>query len=334
MNEILLYGPIWSESSSIFINAVNELEGDNLTVRINSGGGEPTYGWGMVAKFSEFSGTKNVKVDGSAYSMAAFFCCYSDNVECLDVSQFLIHRAAMSQWYEQEYMSDSERDNLVNINVSLEKAFRNKIDVAKFEQIKGVKVKDIFSMENRIDVFLTATEAKQIGLISKITTITPKKKTEINASMNLIAASYGFDVMSMNKPAIDSAEEKKESITSNSKTQIKMTIEQLKADHPELFVQVTASAIKEEKDRVGAWMKFIGADADAVVKGIESGENLGQTAMADFTVKMITNAGTVEKIGAEGAAVVIETKKPEGVEKTAAELFQDKVNASLNPEIK
>ncbi|MCK4522212.1 MAG: ATP-dependent Clp protease proteolytic subunit, partial [Nanoarchaeota archaeon] len=147
MEEVLLYGQIYSESSIDFITAINAVEGDNLIVRLNTPGGDVNHGWGMVAKFMEFPGSKVVKVDGSAFSMGFNFCLYADSVEALDVSQFMVHRAAYSQWYEENYMTEQQKENLISVNANLEKALRNKIDVAKFEEIKGVKIKDIFSME-------------------------------------------------------------------------------------------------------------------------------------------------------------------------------------------
>lgn len=304
MNEILLYGPIWQQSSAEFINAINEIEGDGgLKIRINSEGGDVMYGWGCIAKYKEFTGEKLVVVDGQAMSMAFYFLCYSDNSEALDVSRFLIHRAAYSKWYEDEYMTEAEKLSLTQINADLEKAFRNKVDVEKFEQITGFKVKDIFSMDSRIDVEINAKQAKQIGLISKINTITPQKKAEINAQMQRVAASYGFTVNENT-----TAETAQNSI--NSKINNKMTIEQLRAEHPELVAQIVASAIRDEKDRVGAWMKFMSVDAEAVTAGINSGEQVSQTVMADMMVKMGTQK-TLQGVQASTEAIKVETEKIE-----------------------
>lgn len=321
MNEVLLYGLIWSQSSIDFINSINQVEDGELTVRVNSGGGEVTAGYGMIAKFREFEGKKKVKIDGAAYSMAAIFALYADDVEALDVSKIMFHRAAMPQWYEDSYITESEKEHLKNVNADFERAFRNKIDVEKFESIKGVKVKELFSMDGRIDVFLTAKEAKQIGLISKITNITPEKKSKINAEMTRIAANYGMDVIQMN------VTEEKPEVTNEkviTKTNNKMTIEQLKAENPELFAQILAMGSAEERDRVGAWMKFIGADADAVAAGIASGKNIGQTEMADFTIKMMT-AKTLVEVKAEGENTKVETKETKETELTAVDSFRAQV---------
>jgi ATP-dependent protease ClpP protease subunit len=307
MNEILIYGGIYEWTASEFIKAFAEIEGDTVIVRMNTDGGDPLMGHGMVARLQEFEGNKTVKVDGKAYSTGFFMCLYADNVECLDVSQFMVHRASYGEWFEKsEYFTQPLRENLASINADLEKAFRNKLNVAEFEKIKGVKVKDIFSMDSRIDVFLTAKEAKQVGLVSKINTITPKKAQELKASFSKLAARYDVDFSSVVETPAGTVEKP---TTDNKQVNNKnkyMTIEQFKAENPELFAQIEAKAVATEKDRVNAWLKFVDVDAKAVTDGIKTGENLSQEAMADFSVKMFAK-NTTDKVTAEGKETVVET---------------------------
>lgn len=327
MNEILIYGGIYEWTASEFIKAFAEIEGDEVVVRMNTDGGDPLTGHGMVARLQEFEGLKKIKVDGKAYSTGFFMCLYADNVECLDVSQFLVHRASYGEWYENsEYFTQPLRENLASINADLEKAFRNKLNVAEFEKIKGVKVKDIFSMNSRIDVFLTAKEAKQIGLVSKINTITPKKAQELKASFSKLAARYDVDFSNVTETHTASGDDNKKV---NNKNKY-MTIEQFKAENPELFAQIQKNAVASEKDRVNAWLKFVDVDAKAVTEGIKAGENLSQEAMADFSVKMFAK-NTAEKVTAEGKETAVETAvvtdqeesdKPNPVADFKAEVFK------------
>lgn len=335
MHEVLLYGSIFTGTSVDFINAINEAnEGDDLVVRVNSPGGDVQQGWGMIAKFSEFQGKKTVKIDGAAYSMGLFFAAYADEVEALDVSQFMVHRAAFPDWYEENYMSDSDRENLTNINKSLRSAFENKINVDAFEELKGVTMKQLFSLDERVDVFLTAKEAKKIGLINKIVNITPKKKKDINASMMQVAAHHGFkDIKGFNnvesfkdaKPTQEAAD----NLIVKQKTK-KMTKEELKANHPGLFAEVVGIGVSEERDRVGAWLKFNDIDASAVTTGIESGENISQTAMADFQRKSFSK-NELNSMSAEGANTENpKTETPEaGAELTDAQKFEAKMAEKL-----
>jgi len=324
--EILLYGQIHSRSSIDFINEVDAVENDDVVVRVNTNGGDVLYGWGMVAKFQEFTGNKTVKIDGSAFSMGLFFAAYADNVEALDVSKFLLHRAAYPQWYEADYMSESEKDNLVQINSSLEKAFRAKIDVEKFEEIKGVKLKDVFSMDDRIDVMFSAAEAKKIGLVKKINKITPAKKSAIKSDFGRIAAKYNeIDV-------VETPVESKQESNKNSHKKSKMNRQELNAEHPALAAELIAEGVENakatEKDRAGAWLKFVEVDPKAVADGINSGEDLSQTATADFAMKM-ASAKAKTDLEAE-AAKDVTTDKVDETQKTEVELTEEKLMATLN----
>ena len=303
--EILIYSNIQDNSAVDFINSVNEIEdGGELNVRINTNGGNPEYGFGMVAKFAEFKGKKSVKIDGKAYSMGLFFSCYADEVECLDVSNMLLHRAAYSEWFEKsEYFTEALKGNLIEINKSLETAFKNKIDVAKLEEIKGVKLKDVFSMDNRLDVFLTAKEAKQIGLVSKINKITPSKKAEINAHMMEIAAKYNgidADLELTDNNEIDATNV---SVIENKPKKINMTIEKLKADHPELFAQVLAMGVEQEHDRINAFLSFSDVDMNAVKDGIKSGKEISVSQITELTIKKVSK-DTLAAIEASNAGEV------------------------------
>ncbi len=289
--EILLYGQVYAKSSIDFINGISAVsEDDDLVVRINTNGGDVLFGWGMVAKFNEFKGVKKIKVDGSAYSMGAYFLAYADaeNIEALDVSDFLIHRAGFPNWYEDNYMSESEKENLKTINSSLHDALKNRIDVNKFKEISGKTLKEVFSMDGRIDVFLTAQQAKQIGLIGKITKITPTKKAEISAINQRIAANYtgGKNQNTNFNPS-------------------KMTKEEFKKEHPEAYVAIVNEGITAERDRCGAYLAYITADKDAVIAGIKSGEPMSATAQAELNIKIVQamNAA-VPKVDADGNPIV------------------------------
>ena len=318
--EVLIYGEIYSESAINFIKEVDAVDDGTLKVRVNTPGGNPEYGWGMIAKFQEFDGEKSVVNDGKAHSMGMFFNCYTENASALDVTQFLIHRAAYPEWIEESSrFTDELKGNLIDINKSLEKAFRNKIDVDAFEELKGVKVKDIFSMESRIDVFITAQEAKKIGLINKIIKITPEKKAQIESKMFEVAAKY------IAKPTSDA--NNKEVVLTKTKNE-KMTFEELKAKHPELFAQAVATGVANEKDRAKAWLVFNDVDSKAVKVGIDSGENLTQSAMAEFSLKAMS-AKQINEITEEGTKTVPTTQVKETVELTEIQTIEASLDVEL-----
>jgi ATP-dependent protease ClpP protease subunit len=319
---------------------IESAQGDSdLTVRVNTNGGSPEYGWGLVAKFQEFDGTKRVKIDGKAYSMGALFALYADDVEALDVSEFMFHRAAYPKWFETsaEYFTPELRSNLERMNKNLEAAFRARVDVKAFEEMKGIKVKSLFSLDDRIDVFLTAQEAKKIRLVTKINKITPSKRAELSTYMEA-AASFSKDIPEIPEAVKPEPEPKtvQPIIVDNQKSN-RMTVEDFKAKHPEAYAAVYNAGVTAERDRCGAWMTFVEVDAKAVKDGVTSGNSLSQTAMAELSMKAL-NQKTLGKVQEEtdknekGANTDKPEPKPEAPEMSAAEKLKAEVAAKLNPE--
>ena len=298
--EILVYGSIHSHSTIDMLNAMDEVGPDEeMILRINTDGGQPQDGFGLSAKLFEHSGPKSAHVDGRAYSTGLFLLCFSENNTALNVSSFMVHRASMGAWFEgSEHFTPEVKGNLVSINKDLEKHFRNKIDHKKFEQLKGVKIKDIFDVDQPVkDVFFTAIEAKKIGLINKIINITPASQKRINASMVTIAAQYtgGSVHEEITEPVVPVSDD-----NTNSKNKKTMDKVQLLADHPALYAEILALGAEKEGERVGAWMVNFHIDAKAVQAGIDSGADFTQKDMAEFGQKQIT-AVAKGQLGAESA---------------------------------
>jgi ATP-dependent protease ClpP protease subunit len=327
MKEILLYGPIWSSVAKDFIRDVDSASGD-ITIRVNSPGGEVTYGWGIVSKFSEYKkGKKRIIVDGSADSMALAFLLYADKgeVEAVDVATFVLHRAAYySVEFEKNYLSDADREHLKSVNDSLRKAIENKIDVEKFEKLKGVTLDEVFSMENRIDINISAKEAKQIGLIDKIITITPQKKQEITSLYNRIVAMTG----GITESPISNNQ------NANNKKVNTMNIEQLQAEHPAVYNAIfnkgVTQGVTTERDRVGAWAAFNEIDPAKVKAGIESGNPCSQKEMAEFMVTSFkkTSLTELEKEGGAEAGTGKVEVTAENEKAKEVDVFAEKLKAA------
>lgn len=315
--EVLLYSSIYSYAAVDFITAVEEYKADDITLRINCNGGNPEPAFGMIAKWKEHKGAKNIKVDGVAYSMAFFFLCYATDAECLDVSDFLVHRASFGEYYENNrtLLTDAAWESLDTTNASLRAAMEGKIDVKKFEQVSGVTMDQLFSMDARIDVKLNAKQALEIGLVNRIESITPEKKAEVEARTLQMAAHYA----GLPKEATQVAP----ATPPTPKTNSNMNLAQFKADHPAIYAEV----LKEERDRTGAHMAFIDVDKEAVVKAIESGADFTQKVSAEYTMKAIAK-GTIAKMEAEdpGAVVTDPAEKPKTEAATKLAAFEAEVD--------
>ncbi len=311
MSDVLIYGGIESWTAEAFIKDVDAVDGDELTVRIDTNGGDPQATFGMVAKLNEFAGKTTVKVDGRAYSSGFFFVAMANNVEALDVSEFMVHRAAYPEWLEKsDLFTDSLKENLERINKSLRKSFESKVDVKRFEELKGVKIKEIFSMENRIDVFLTAQEAKKIGLINKINKLTAEMSASIDKKKFELAAFY--------EPK---AEDK------NDQKSKKMTKEKLLAEHPDLCASMIADGVKAEKEKVEAKAEAVKiAKAELLAEAKKEGATAQAEAVKIAKAEILADAEAKKKLEEESS-----DPAPTGDPAPNAELTEiQKIEASID----
>jgi ATP-dependent protease ClpP protease subunit len=349
MADALIYGSIYDQTAMLFVQRISEIEeteGSTLEVKVNSNGGNPEYGWGMVSKYSAFKGEKSVQFEGKAYSMGLAFGLYApkEKVSCLDVSQGLLHRASYGEWFESSsYFTDDLKTNLDNVNSKLSEAAKNRLDIPMLESImdgkaetKGKKFKDIWSMDGQLNVFLTAKEMKAIGLVGKIIKITPSKVASVNAQIMECAAMYQGGTTDMILAEVPEPEAAKPTVSKvNNQNKNSMTPAEYAIAHPTEHASLVASATLSERNRVSAFMKFNHVDPTAVAQAIESGSTIteNQAFVADMIVKMndpnravvvpVAEATTTNKEGGdtpEGEAVLSE------VEKTAS--F---VDALINP---
>lgn len=333
--DILLFGQIWQYNAMFFFDQIKEATEDNpeeeLVLRINSEGGSPDYSMSMIEKVREMQSQFSIKVGAQAHSSALFFLCYVDpsKTECLDTTQAILHRAAYPQWIEkgEGFKGSLYEDIVLKSNKDLEKAFRARVDVAVLESLpqfkdKNITLKDVFSMEGRIDVLLTGFDLKKIGLVSRVNKITPTKKQEIEAQIETFNKCQTIQEYRLAAQAVLPKEE-----SDPLKVQTTMTIEKLKAEFPLVYAAIVLEGQKAEQARVAAWLAWQGVDAEAVSKGIKEGAAVDMQVISEMSAKALkTNALAAMTAENPGA---IETEEV----KTAKTAAQQKV-ASFEEETK
>lgn len=267
--ELYLYSNVSDYSAQNIISAMEDNAGNDIVIRVNSPGGSVFAGWGIIAKMKEAEGNITMKVDGWAASMAAFMLLFAGEVEALESSKFILHRADM-------YVSSPEdQEFLDNVNKDLKTKMAKKLNFDKLKELKNVGIDDIFNPDARLDVMLTAKEAKAIGLINKITKLSV---TEMEAIENR------FNVAALAEPD-----------TTTSKNTI-MTLVDLKEKHPAIYAEavkigndagVTAGVTKE-RNRVLAHIAFADVDLKQTIEGISKGEELSEEKKTEFATARIT----------------------------------------------
>ncbi len=349
--DILLYGSIWQYSAMYFLDQINEATQEDpsaeMNLIINCEGGSPEYGMSIINKIQKIEKQiALVDVEAMAHSMGFFTLLFIDSkkVQCMDMTQSVLHRAAYPSWMESssDFAGSIYSETLAKTNKDLEKALRAKVDVSVLESLpqfaeKNLTLKDVFSMESRIDILLTASDLKKLGLVSKINKITSTKSAEITSKMESFSKCKSFEDYKMAAQAINKVED--------NQTQPAMTtLAELKEKYPHLYSQAVAdghkTGVAEEKDRVGAIMVFAHLDIDASKKMIASGEKITQTQMAEFQLKVLSgaklaavqedNAGAVNTAELATTAEALKAKEVADLEaKVRVDLGLGKQNSSV-----
>lgn len=309
MNEIYLYSQIYDFVAEDFCSKMEELQGQDVVIRACSPGGSVFAGWGIIAKMQEHTGKVKIKCDGLVASMMLYIVLFCEDVEALDVTSFVLHRANM-------YVGDpADQEFLNGINAKLQEKLTKKIDAKKLKELKGVSIKDIFNPEGTpLDVNLTADEARQIGLIKNVKKMTPAVMAEYKTLM------ARFNPTSINNPPI----------LPNPQNPDKMTLAELQQKHPDLYAQVIAMGAKQELERVQACLVYNEIDPDGVKAIIASGIPMTVAQVNDFNLKAIQK-GQLANIGKDSPkAITTEEVEAAKTEKTKNILaFENEVNANL-----
>lgn len=282
-NKILtFFAPIYRSTVEAFIEKMLEVDSeDDIEIWMNTPGGGVFAGWGMIGALNERKGKNNVKVFGDASSMGLFALLFMDKVEAIDVSNFTLHRA------DGYASTEEEKQYLESINKQIRAKLEKRIDQEALKRVTGKTLNDVFNPETRLNVNLTAKQAKEIGLVDKIIRLEPKQLKAYNEKYVAFAE---FEPEGLGEEMRGSIEQIQ--LQNNQIKKGKMTREEFKAEHPEIYNDIIQAGIDQERDRIEAFLVFAEIDIKAVKKGIEEGKNPTHKFYAEMNLK----ANSVKKL--------------------------------------
>ncbi|MED3732544.1 head maturation protease, ClpP-related [Geobacillus stearothermophilus] len=276
--ELLLYGPISEESwwgdevtPKQFADELKSL-GDitELTVRINSGGGDVFAGQAIHSLLRSHQAKVTVYVDGLAASIASVIAMAGDTVVMPRNAMMMIHNPWTIGWGN---ANDFRRiaDDLDKIRESIIAAYQEKSGI---DRDKLIELLDA-------ETWLTAEEALEYGLIDEI----DERKT-VAASMKggmLVMNGLAFDITGFkNPPKIDAT------ATSNGKEvnqQMELTVEILAKQYPDIYNAVKQEGyndgVKAERERFKALQELEAPGCEEILNQAryETGETAEQVAI-------------------------------------------------------
>ncbi len=330
-NTVYLMSPMYDFVCEEFCRAMDcVLKDEDIEFLINCPGGSVFGGWTSIGRMKERTGKNNAKVYGHAASMGMFLLLFMDNVQALDVTKFLIHRA-------DGYVENPDDQKLLDsINKDLRAALESRLDMEAFTKLSGCTMDDVFNGKDVKDVWLTAKEAKKVGLINDIIRIS---KDEMKAFNDKFVA---FQPKRGSEGAHGSVENDNKPVIINSQIKKTMTREEFIAQNPALHTQIVSEAVAQgasaERERVQAWLAFLDYDKENVVASIKDpAKVVTGSVMAEMTVK-ITAAVKVTAINNDGKTKPVVTgeakdKTEEENQVTDFEAQVKKANAGLKTKV-
>lgn len=113
----------------------------------------------------------------------------------------------------------------------------------------------------------------------------------------------------------------------------KMTKNELKTAHPDVYNEILQEGIEQEADRTGAYLAHINTDTEAVVKGIQGGKSITQSEREGFFVKQ-NSKNVVAKIKEESADDLNPDESLTDIQKIAQLAKKKEVESSFGFELK
>ena len=235
-----------------FLDDLNMIKGaKNVTVRINSVGGELYTAIGISNRLKELTGNVTAIIDGIAASAATVIAMGCDTIQAYPGSLFMIHEASTT------LIGYFNHDSLAKVSKSLEAANSAAAEAYEAHTHLGIdKIRSAMAKET----WLTGREAAEKGWIDEVlegddptmSLSSDKQMITVNGlSMNAKAFSSLPGSIPVLQMAIPQETPANDPVIADKPTEPKeekqMSLEELRQSDPELVAEIEASAASEAR---------------------------------------------------------------------------------------
>lgn len=290
-NEILLYGPIAGESSwwgdevtpRSFAEDLESLGGKDVTVRINSGGGDVFAAHAIHNQLVAYKGRVTVVIDGLAASAATIIAVAGDRIIMPSNALFMIHNPAigLSDYYgADELLKAAEALNTIKGSI-----------VAAYRKRCKASAEELAAMMDA-ETWMGAAECLEKGFVDEIQgSVSPV----LNGS-SLVVNSVNFNIKKFknqdalkaciqNQTEVKSMNNKLEAFLNGlglklvDENQPTASVQNVAPQQPAVDAeQIAKNAVEAERQRVAALEAMDGGDNHAVTAIIAAAKKNGKTA--------------------------------------------------------
>lgn len=162
--ELILEGEIASETwwgdevtPKLFKDELNKFKGQDITVWINSPGGDVIAGSQIYTMLKEHQGKVSVKIDGLAASSASFIAMAGDTIEMSPTAMMMIHLPSTIDWGDKKDFQKTIA-RLEEVEAAIINAYELKTKLPRDEIAK--------MMED--EMWMNAYRAKELGFVDNV----------------------------------------------------------------------------------------------------------------------------------------------------------------------
>lgn len=245
--ELLIYGEIggwWGDvQAKDFVEKLNRISADKITVRINSDGGDVFTAQAIYSSLKLHPASITVHIDGIAASAATIIAMAGDKIIMPENSMMMIHNP-MTPIY-------GEADELREMAEVLDKV-RDTI-VAAYRAKTGLDDEKLIELM-KAETWMTANEAKDLGFVDEVTEeikIAAKLKEDSMVVNGLTIDGYMCKTLPKDWINKWKVENKTPTAEPNGDMEVKnMTLEELKEKHPEIYNAAVKAGQEQERERI------------------------------------------------------------------------------------
>lgn len=278
------------------LSQIKEANGEDIEFNINSGGGSVFDAYEIYNAIAGYQGNTVAKISLAA-SAASFIALATDRTIIGNVGNIMIHKASDGMHGN----ADEHRENA---------DFLDKIDntiVNAYIEKTGKERDEILKLMAKTTWF-TPEEALEIGIVDEISskkiktkafnTTDEEKQKMINKLLELgsvenIKKAFIDNQITIGQTVANSTFEN----TSKEKGGEKMTLDQFKSEHVEIYNQVVDTTVKQERLRVAEINALAKPGTENQIKeGIENGLTAGEVAINILNAQTALNKSMWEAI--------------------------------------
>jgi ATP-dependent Clp endopeptidase proteolytic subunit ClpP len=190
--EVAIYDEIgyWGVTASDFVNELSGVDAKNITLRVNSPGGDVFDGLAILNSLRNHPATVNVMVDGLAASAASFIAMAGDSVTMAPNSMMMIHEA-----------SGLCMGNAVDMRELADLLDKTSANIADIYSRRSGRPADEHRSAMRSETWYSDQEAVDAGLAD--TVLGSESQAENKATVAVIKAETGPETVSWDDLDID-----------------------------------------------------------------------------------------------------------------------------------